>query len=99
MLVLWQHIEANLVVPKKDSAYIEAFFTKKGNDFYCILPSYRKNITIKDVQLPAGSTTSILGSNVKCNWKQKGKDVFIDLSNLRPGDISPTGIFVIKVKQ
>jgi alpha-L-fucosidase len=90
---------ANLVVPKKDSAYIEAFFTKKGNDFYCILPAYQKNITIKNVKLPTNTTTSILGSNVKVAWKQKGKDVLIDLSNLRPGDISPTGIFVIKLQQ
>jgi alpha-L-fucosidase len=90
---------ANLVVPKKDSAYIEAFFTKKGNDFYCILPAYQKSITLKDVKLPASTTASILGSNVKSPWKQKGKDVFIDLSNLRPGDISPTGIFVIKMQQ
>jgi len=90
---------ANLVVPKKDSAYIEAFFTKKGNDVFCILPSYRTSITIKDLKLPAATQTTILGSNVNCTWRQKGKDVFIDLSHLRPGDISPTGIFVIKLKQ
>ena len=90
---------ANLVVPKKDSAYIEAFFTKKGNDVYCILPSYRNNITIKDLKLPATTKTTILGSNVKCTWKQKGKDVLIDLTHLRPGDISSTGIFVIKMEE
>jgi alpha-L-fucosidase len=90
---------ANLVVPKKDTAYIEAFFTKKENDVYCILPSYRTSITIKNLKLPTTTQTTILGSNVKCTWKQKGKDVFIDLSHLRPGDISPTGIFVIKLKQ
>ena len=90
---------ANLVVPKKDTAYIEAFFTKKENDVYCILPSYRTSITIKNLKLPTTTQTTILGSNVTCTWKQKGKDVFIDLSHLRPGDISPTGIFVIKLKQ
>jgi alpha-L-fucosidase len=90
---------ANLVVPKKDTAYIEAFFTKKENDVYCILPSYRTSITIKDLKLPTTTQTTILGSNVKCTWRQKGKDVLIDLSHLRPGDISPTGIFVIKLKQ
>lgn len=90
---------ANLVVPKKDTAYIEAFFTKKENDVYCILPSYRTSITIKNLKLPTTTQTTILGSNVKCTWKQKGKDMFIDLSHLRPGDISPTGIFIIKLKQ
>jgi alpha-L-fucosidase len=87
---------ADLVVPKKDSAYIEAFFTKKGNDFYCILPSYKKSITLKNVQLPTNTEISILGSQTKIQWKQKGKNVFIDLSHLQPGDISNTGIFVIK---
>jgi len=87
---------ADLVVPKKDSAYIESFFTKKGNDFYCILPSYKKSITIKNIQLPANIESSILGSQTKIKWKQKGKNVFVDLSQLQPGDISNTGIFVIK---
>ena len=87
---------ADLVIPKKDSAYIEAFFTKKGNDFYCILPSYKKSITLKNVSLPTNTESSILGSESKIQWKQKGKNVFVDLSQLQPGDISNTGIFVIK---
>jgi alpha-L-fucosidase len=86
---------ADLVVPKKDSAYIEAFFTKKGDNFYCILPAYQSSITIKNLPLPASAT--ILGTSKKASIKQKGKDVYVDLSNLRPGDISTTGIFVIKL--
>ena len=87
---------ADLVVPHKDSAFIESFFTKKGKDFYCILPSYKKSITLKNVQLPVNTQTSILGSTAKIVWKQKGKNLLIDLSSLQPGDISNTGIFVIK---
>lgn len=88
---------AELVVPKRDSAYIDSSFTKKGNDFYCILPSYRKSITIKNVQLQANIESSILGCQTKIKWNQKGKNVFIDLSQLQPGDISNSGIFVIKL--
>jgi len=88
---------ADLVVPKKDSAYIEAFFTQKGNNLYCILPAYKTSLTIKDLKLAAGAKATILGSNVKPNIKQVGKDVLIDLSNLHPGDISPTGIFVVQL--
>jgi len=87
---------ADLVIPHKDSAYIESFFTKKGKDFYCILPSYKKSITLKNVQLPVNTEASILGSPAKIVWKQKGKNVLINLSRLQPGDISNMGIFIIK---
>ncbi len=90
---------AKLVIPQKDSAYIETFFTKKGNDIYCIIPSYRNNITIRDVKLPSNAIASVLGANVTCKWKQKGKDVVIDLTGLKPNSISSSGIFVVKLKE
>ena len=90
---------SRLVVPKKDTSYIESFFTKKGNNTYCIVPSYRKSITINDVHLAKNSKAEILGSNVNCPWKQKGNQVTIDLSALKPGDISGSGIFVIKLTE
>jgi alpha-L-fucosidase len=90
---------SRLVVPKKDTSYIESFFTKKGNNTYCIIPSYRKSITINDIHLAKNSKAEILGSSVHCAWKQKGNQVTIDLSNLKPGDISGSGIFVIKLTE
>jgi alpha-L-fucosidase len=90
---------AKLVVPQSDSAYIETFFTKKGNDIYCIVPSYRNTLTIRDLKLPSSATASILGADVKTNWKQKGKDVVIDLTAIKPNSISSSGIFVVKLKQ
>jgi alpha-L-fucosidase len=90
---------AKLVIPQMDSAYIETFFTKKGNDIYCIIPSYRNNITIRDVKLPSKAIASVLGANVTCKWKQKGKDVVIDLTGLKPNSISSSGIFVVKLKE
>jgi alpha-L-fucosidase len=90
---------SRLVVPKKDTSYIEFFFTKKGNNTYCIIPSYRKSITINDIHLAKNSKAEILGSSVHCAWKQKGNQVTIDLSNLKPGDISGSGIFVIKLTE
>jgi len=90
---------SRLVVPKKDTAYIESFFTKKGNNTYCIIPSYRKSITINDVHLAKNSKAEILGSTVNSPWKQKGNQVTIDLSALKPGDISGSGIFVIKLTE
>jgi alpha-L-fucosidase len=88
---------AKLVVPKTDSAYIESFFTKKGNDLYCILPNYQNSITIRDVQASADATITVLGSKHQPTWKRKGKNIVVDLSSLKPGDISTAGIFVIKM--
>ena len=90
---------AKLVQPQKDSAYIETFFTKKGDAIYCIVPSYRNTLTIRDLKLPSHSTASILGSEVKINWKQKAKDIELDLTTLKPNSISSSGIFVVKLKQ
>ena len=88
---------AKLVVPKKDSAYIESFFTKKGDDLYCILPNYQSSITIRDIATTASSEISILGTNNKPSFKRKADGLAIDLSNLHPGDISASGILVIKI--
>jgi hypothetical protein len=41
----------------------------------------------------------VLGTTKKCTWKRKEKTLEIDLSNLRPGDISATGIFVLKLSE
>jgi alpha-L-fucosidase len=90
---------AKLVVPQSDSAYIETFFTKKGNDVYCIVPSYRNTLTVRNLKLPSSATATVLGADVKTSWKQKGKDIVIDLTTLRPNSISSSGIFVVKLKQ
>ena len=90
---------AKLVVQQSDSAYIETFFTKKGNDIYCIVPSYRNTLTIRDLKLASSATASILGADLRTNWKQRGNDVVIDLTAIKPNSISSSGIFVVKLKQ
>lgn len=88
---------AQLVVPKKDTAHIECFFTQKGQDLYCVLPAYSSQLILKDIKLPTGAKAMVMGTNAKCSWKQKGNNVVLDLSALRPGDISGTNIFVVKL--
>jgi alpha-L-fucosidase len=89
---------SKMVVPVKDTASIECFFTRKNKDLYCIIPSYRSGITVKNLTLPAAAGIMVLGTEKKIPWKQQGKNLMIDLSALRPGDISEKGIFVIKLK-
>ncbi len=88
---------SKMVVPNKDTASIECFFTRRNKDLYCIVPSYRTALTLRDITLPTQAKLTVLGSSKNIPWKQQGKDVLIDLSILRPGDISEKGAFVIKL--
>lgn len=88
---------AKMVVAKKDSSYVQCFFTQKGKDLFCIIPSYTPQLILKDIKLPAAAKASLLGASKNIVWKQQGKNVLINLSAVKPGDISSSGIFVIKV--
>jgi alpha-L-fucosidase len=88
---------ARLVMPKKDTAFIECFFTRKNKDLFCIVPSWRENIVLKDIQLPPASSATLLGTGRKISWKQTGKNAEIDLTGIRPGELPASGIFVIRL--
>ena len=77
-----------LATPSKDSAYIEAFFTKKGENLYCILPRYVSQFRLRDRVLLNRAEVTILGSKAKVGFKVENRDTLIDLSKLQPGDIA-----------
>ena len=86
---------AELIRPKKDTAHIQYFFTKKGRNLYCIVPSYAPQISIKNFRPAPGARTSVLGSQKFLSWKQTGSDCVVDLKSLQPGDLS-SDLFIIK---
>jgi alpha-L-fucosidase len=86
-----------LIKPDSNRAFIQSFFTKKGKDIFCILPSYSAQLKITNLKMPPAATAAILGNGKALQWKQAGNDVVIDLSKLKPGDI-PEQLFVIKLK-
>jgi alpha-L-fucosidase len=88
---------AKLIVPNKDTAYIEAFFTKKGKDLYCILPKYVQEFRLRNRVLPAGSAVTILGSNFPVSFKNEKADCVINLSKVKPGDAAGE-LLVLKLK-
>jgi alpha-L-fucosidase len=88
---------SKMVETRKDTAHIQCFFTRKGKDLYCIVPAYSKTVLLKDFRLASPAIASVLGSETAVSWKQKGTDISINISNLKPGDISPSGVFVIKL--
>ncbi|MCF3108264.1 alpha-L-fucosidase [Niabella sp. CC-SYL272] len=88
---------AALVAPKKDTAHIELFFTRKGRDLYCMLPDYQPRLRIKDLNVPANTTAVVLANNKEVKVKNAGKDCWIDLSGFKPGEL-PGELLVIKLK-
>jgi alpha-L-fucosidase len=87
---------AEMIKPRKDQAYVEAFFTKKGKDLYCIVPGYKKEVRIKNFKAAAGTSAALLENNEPLTARQTGADFVVDLSKIRPGQISPD-LFVIKL--
>lgn len=88
---------AEMVKPKKDYANVEAFFTTKGKDLFCIIPSYRPQIKLRNFKVATGASVSILGSNKLLKIKQVGQDAIVDLSALKPGDVAAE-LFVLQIK-
>ena len=88
---------AEMVTPKNDEAHIEAFFTKKQNTLYCILPRWMPQFTLQNFTLKQGIKASLIGSARNLAIKQSGNDCIIDLSHLSPADTGGK-LFVIKLE-
>ena len=88
---------AEMIKPKQGLAHIEYFFTRKGKDLYCIVPSYTSQVRLRNWKPATPAPISLLGSKKKIIGKQQGADYVIDLSSLHPGDIT-TVPFVVKLQ-
>jgi len=87
---------SQLVKPKADEAHVEYFFTIKGHDLYCFVPTYTREVRIHNVIAAAGTKATVLGAERAFACKQVGNDCVIDLSGTRPGEI-PAELFVVKL--
>lgn len=88
---------SKMVQTKKDTAYIEQFYTRKGKDLFSIVPSYRPQVRIRNFKPATGVSVRILGTNKKLNGKQAGADYVVDLSGLRPDDVHDE-VFVVQLE-
>jgi alpha-L-fucosidase len=76
------------ISPDGGMATKEIFFTQKEDDLYCICPVYPKGkLMVKDVQLKSGSKVEMLGYNKSIKWKQKGKNVEIEVPALTASEV------------
>ncbi|RLE00145.1 MAG: alpha-L-fucosidase [Bacteroidetes bacterium] len=61
----------------------EAFFTSKGEDLYAIVPGWpTEDLLIRDLNITPGTTISMLGTDVKLEYEQKGKHLLIHIPEL-----------------
>ncbi|MDN3548365.1 alpha-L-fucosidase [Mucilaginibacter aquaedulcis] len=88
---------SQMIKPQTDTAYVEAFFTRKGNDLFCILPAYTPKFKLRDMHLKTNVTATVLGSSKTLKWVKQKNDDIIDLSALKPSDAS-SELLVIKLK-
>jgi alpha-L-fucosidase len=88
---------AQMVKPVKEQAYVEAFYTTKGKDLYCIYPSYTRQFRIRNFKAKPNTKASILGSDTVLNIKKSGNDSLVDVSKLHPGDVDGT-LIVLKLE-
>lgn len=88
---------AEMVKSKAGYSNVEAFYTTKGKDLYCIVPTYRPVVKLRNFKPAAGANASLLGSGKQVKIVQKGNDCTIDLSGLKPGEVAAE-MFVIKLK-
>ncbi|RZL17862.1 MAG: alpha-L-fucosidase [Pedobacter sp.] len=88
---------AKMVLPSGDQAHVEAFFTAKGKDLYCIYPAFTSSFMIKDLKLKSNTKASILGLNSALKIKASGKNLVVDASGIKPGEISGE-LIVVKLQ-
>jgi alpha-L-fucosidase len=78
-------------------AFIEAFFTSKGNDVYAILPQWSYHgLVIKDVS--AAKSIKLLGSSTPLKFKNSKAGLSIELQDL-PEDLRRQPAWVLKISQ
>ena len=87
---------AELIKPNGNFAHIEAFFTTKDKNLFCILPAYMPQFRIRNFNPAKATQATVLGTSKNLKIKNDGNDCVIDLSNLKPGDNSAE-LIVIKL--
>ncbi|TNJ45849.1 alpha-L-fucosidase [Tamlana fucoidanivorans] len=76
------------VNPDKGFATKEIFFTKKDDALYGICPVYPKGqLVVKDVRLKSGAKVELLGYDKKLSWKQRGKNIVIEVPALTASEV------------
>ncbi len=88
---------AGMIVPKKDTAHIEAFYTTRGGNLYVIVPGKPAPFVIPGFKLPPGAAVEWLGSKTTVPFIQQKEGLLLQIKS-RPAEVPPGGIYVIKIR-
>lgn len=87
--------------PDPGYAVKEFFYTYNAhtNSLYAIFPKFPGNrqLTLKDISLPAGTVISFLSTKEKLNWESSGGNTLIQLPEYNPNKIKAPYAFVLKI--
>ena len=82
------YIIKQTIDPEPGYAVREVFFTKKGDDVFATVPKWPKgSLTIRNMKISEGTVITLLGTSLKINYEQKGKDIILNVPNLSPEEL------------
>lgn len=86
--------------PEAGYAVREIFFTKKGNDVFAIVPKWPKDkLEIRDIELSKNTQITLLGSDIKIDFEQIGKDIILKTPCLSPDELPSKYAYAFKISQ
>ena len=79
------YIIKQTIEQQPEKAVKELFFTENDEAVFAISPKWpEKKLVVKGINLKAGSKVTMLGVGAKLNWKQKGKNIEIEIPVYNP---------------
>ncbi|MBE7639096.1 alpha-L-fucosidase [Salegentibacter sp. BLCTC] len=92
------YILKQTIDPEPGYAVREIFFTKKGSDLFAIVPKWPKNtLIIKDVMVTDQTEINLIGTNLKIEFVQKGKDLVLKVPNLTNDELPSKYAYSFKI--
>ncbi|MCX7825327.1 MAG: alpha-L-fucosidase [Verrucomicrobiae bacterium] len=84
--------------PRNGTAVKQAFFTKKPDALYAILPGWPgKQFVLRDIQTPDKCDVTMLGVEAKLATRREGKNLLIKLPDLNPDQLPCRHAYVLKI--
>ena len=85
--------------PNDGNARKQVFFTRKGDDLYCITSGYPKgHLRLQGVQALKGSKVTLLGVSGYLNWKQQKDDLVITIPAHTPEELTGRYAYTFKIE-
>ena len=85
--------------PQDGMARKMAFFTRKGDDLYAIIPGLPKGaLKLEGVTLPRGARVTMLGRPGSLDWQLGGGDLTVSIPSLTPDEVPCRYAYTLKIE-